>query len=748
MHRFLPLFALLSGVSGIAYELLYFKLIGSYIGNVFYVGAAVLAIFFSGIALGAITAKDRYRWLALAELGLGLYAVSISYLFATASFSISALVYQFPFTSTVNIVLLVGMVLAIPAFLIGLTTPWFTAYVNQYRTAGDGFGIVYWSYNLGAAGSVLFVEYVLIRTFGISSSLLFLASVNACIALFISLLPTPKKDPDTSYVTQPQSLPRIDTALLWTVSILSGIAQLALINQLSHVIGPLLENFALLMAVMLLSLSVGTYLVYKCNYSFRIWLVTGPMVCVLPIVFYKEFIAFFAAIGSEHYLFAKILFATLCMLPIAGFFAVSVPAIVRTHGKQFIGGALAVASAGNVLGFLSYIFILHAHFANYVILTGVVLGLLGCTIVGSRLGEKKLRLAVVLVTIFLLPVALLRWPTELEYVSFHDIISVVSLGGYNDALSTSVEFRQYGDDVVITQGLGSNYYRLQFNGHYSLVLGQNLPSHRNELLVGAVGSHFSSGHDRALILGLGSGISAAGAADRYELVEVFEINPVMLRTAEFFAELNDLVLEKPNVKVHIQDGVLALVDTDESYDVIVNTVTTPSYFSANKLWTADFFKLVKTKLADGGVFIGWLDNRLGDTGASVLVDTLHTVFPDCQYLAIVPDYIVFVCGEKLQPSGFHGENTLFARQVSSVLPTVSEEELLSALTLSFRGPVEVDRENINTIDRPLLAYTYASYDTRDTFSRGALAKSLAEISLSDDFEDVVYPWWTSVIGGK
>lgn len=46
MHKFLPTLALLSGVSGIAYEVLYVRLISAYIGNIFYVSAALLAIFF------------------------------------------------------------------------------------------------------------------------------------------------------------------------------------------------------------------------------------------------------------------------------------------------------------------------------------------------------------------------------------------------------------------------------------------------------------------------------------------------------------------------------------------------------------------------------------------------------------------------------------------------------------------------------------------------------------------------------
>ena len=58
----LPFLLLLSGFSGIAYEILYTKLLGNLLGNQFAINATVLVSFLLGIGLGALYA---YRILKL-----------------------------------------------------------------------------------------------------------------------------------------------------------------------------------------------------------------------------------------------------------------------------------------------------------------------------------------------------------------------------------------------------------------------------------------------------------------------------------------------------------------------------------------------------------------------------------------------------------------------------------------------------------------------------------------------------------
>ncbi len=74
-RRLLPIIALLSGWCGIAYELLYSRLLTTHLGDMFQVNAAILTSFLLGIGLGAWVSHRFVRWLWLVELGIGIYAV-------------------------------------------------------------------------------------------------------------------------------------------------------------------------------------------------------------------------------------------------------------------------------------------------------------------------------------------------------------------------------------------------------------------------------------------------------------------------------------------------------------------------------------------------------------------------------------------------------------------------------------------------------------------------------------------------
>jgi len=71
----LPLLLFSSGLCGIAYEILYGRLLANIIGDQFLISTAVLLTFLLGIGLGALYAHRLWRGLWLIEAGIGLYAV-------------------------------------------------------------------------------------------------------------------------------------------------------------------------------------------------------------------------------------------------------------------------------------------------------------------------------------------------------------------------------------------------------------------------------------------------------------------------------------------------------------------------------------------------------------------------------------------------------------------------------------------------------------------------------------------------
>ena len=135
---------------------------------------------------------------------------------------------------------------------------------------------------------------------------------------------------------------------------------------------------------------------------------------------------------------------------------------------------------------------------------------------------------------------------------------------------------------------------------------------------------YANNTQRSYLVGLGSGITAMGTAELFDNAEIVDLNPSMLRVSEeAFADYNYNVVHQSNVAIRFQDGIIDLKSQAHGYDAIINTASSPLYLSASKLYSAEFYQLVRQKLNDGGVYVGWMDTRLGEKG--ILSNAKHAV---------------------------------------------------------------------------------------------------------------------------
>ncbi len=746
MYRFLPALALLSGVSGIAYELLYFRLLTSYIGSVFYVASAMLTVFFVGMAVGAYRSSHQTARLQYIELGIGLYAVLVFFIVQWLGLTITQLAAALPFTESINLLLFTMLTLILPAFLIGFTTPLFTKYIQFYCLKKEGFTLTYILYNIGAALAVLVVEYLLIRSLGISTSLLVFAGVNFCIAGLLSWIDSPLEAQRT--VLEPVDRKcRVDYAVLGILSVASGVVQLAIIATLERTIGPLQENFALILSVMLLSVAVGTAVVSCFRLTLTRLLTLLPIVLALTTVLYASYVQVFA-LGYESVplslavvVLLKFLLVALVILPVMSLFGATVPALVAQNQKISLEKCLAIAALGNALGFLLFTYGLFSWVAIPVVCL-VAVGVVYIVAIwyNKRHGFQEVFLGGLLVLISILTVH--AWPTYLGNVAYHELPEYVAAGVNHNAVRTVTEYRQFGNDVtIVSEG---NETTLLFNGYRSLRFNQYSRTPLLEATVGEVGAWLTAEHESALVFGLGTGVTAAAVAGHYDQVTVAEINPVMQEAARYFEPLNDRLLQKSHVDLVIQDALVTLLTSNDTYDLIVNTVTTPAYFSANKLWTKDVFQAVSDRLEPEGVFVGWIDNRLGLEGLQIMFATLDDVFAECWYVYLDDGYYAFACGNdtlvfrsQLDAPGGYFEALL--HRYFAVMPP---EEFLYTLLFKFDMSLMSDQP-LNTIDRPRLETLYVldravSGATLRNLFLPFVTQGLSENKAKD--EDILQAW--------
>src|SRR5207247_5122378 len=136
---------------------------------------------------------------------------------------------------------------------------------------------------------------------------------------------------------------------------------------------------------------------------------------------------------------------------------------------------------------------------------------------------------------------------------------------------------------------------------------------------------------RAAFIGMATGITAsAGAALGVEETTVIELVPEVARLAATeFATWNAQLLERPGVRLVVDDGRRYLVTTAERYDVGVGALFNPWHAGAGSLYAREMFETVAGRLAPGGLFCQWLPlYQLTREEFDVIARPFVAVFPD------------------------------------------------------------------------------------------------------------------------
>src|SRR2546426_4971157 len=134
----------------------------------------------------------------------------------------------------------------------------------------------------------------------------------------------------------------------------------------------------------------------------------------------------------------------------------------------------------------------------------------------------------------------------------------------------------------------------------------------------------------ALVIGFGSGVTARVLADvpGIQRVRVVEIEPAVLHMGQYFTGVNDAVLTRPGVQAVVDDARSALQLRREQFDIVVSEPSNPWVAGVATLYTPEYFRIVRARLADDGVFCQWLQiYQLPLDVAAGIVRNLRQAFP-------------------------------------------------------------------------------------------------------------------------
>jgi spermidine synthase len=154
-----------------------------------------------------------------------------------------------------------------------------------------------------------------------------------------------------------------------------------------------------------------------------------------------------------------------------------------------------------------------------------------------------------------------------------------------------------------------------------------------QVMGGLVGAILHPLPKSALVVGLGTGSTAGwlGSVPSIERVDVVELEPAIRHVAQECAAVNRNVLENRRVRILSGDAREFLLTSRDRYDVIFSEPSNPYRAGISSLFTQDFYRAVRQRLAPGGIFVQWLQAYEVDSQTvRTAYATLASVFPSVE----------------------------------------------------------------------------------------------------------------------
>ena len=221
---------------------------------------------------------------------------------------------------------------------------------------------------------------------------------------------------------------------------------------------------------------------------------------------------------------------------------------------------------------------------------------------------------------------------------------------------------------------------------------------------------------KVMVLGLASGMTAAEAL-LYPIkqLDVVEINREVAKACtRFFGPWNRDCLADPRTRLIVQDGRNHLALTRTTYDVIISEPSNPWMAGLANLYSLEFFRAAKKRLAHDGIFVQWIQSYEMDWETfSLLGRTYAAVFPNSALIKAGPvDYLLMGFADKT--AGFDWsaaqKNLAYAKKSANV--TFPDAGFLVHLILTEdpgaffgTGPLHTDNRPHLEFSAPLKMYS-------------------------------------------
>ena len=666
-----------SGMTGVAYEVLWTRMVGLQFGVSAFAVVVTVTAFMLGLACGSAAMAARaavcarpLRLLALLEAGIAVFALLLPWGIHGWTPWIDAAAGDFSPAQWRGLLALAALLLlALPAAAMGAAFPVLLKAWTQY---GRGIGVAYGSNTFGAGAGAL-LPLLLLPAVGWSHALRAVALLGLTVAAGLLCLDRPGTSPAPS---ARESIPSrsllLNYGLIGTASLLLEMAWVRLFSlamlRTEYVL-------ALILAVMLFGMGVGSLLAPRRPESRLMdWLPWSACGCALASLWLLPQVSGWLEQTHFDSLAAAMLIQGLLLAALTLPVTLSLGAWLPVLSRRFsVNGSwlYAANSLGAALGGLLYVVLIPRIGSCGALALAALLLLLPGLMLGR---SRRAWLGVPLAAAAAWSVAVL--PPVRDLLP-HAMAGSKDLYRYEDAIAiTQVVEQSDGQRVMLT-----DLRRLDASSEPTAVFVQANQARLPLLLHAQPRS--------VLFLGIGTGISAAGSLPFPDLRRsAVELSAGSIEGAvRFFTPSNQGVLAETLV---VQDDARHFLSaTHQTYDVIIGDLFHPDLAGVGSMLSVEQFERARARLAPEGLFVQWLGLNQFDPGTlAIVLRSFRQVFPEAQ---------LFLDGMHLALVGPRGHwqgapalsshlNRLTAQQRTQVVAGEDENVWLGR----YWGPIEAD----------------------------------------------------------
>ncbi|MDT4898574.1 MAG: spermidine synthase [Acidobacteriota bacterium] len=713
----------LSGATGLIYEVLWARMLGLVFGATTFAISAVLAAFMGGLALGSAWAgklagriKRPLRAYGLIEIGIAVYAISVPLLFRWVDYLYAFIWEQFRpgfYAFSLWRFALSCLVLLVPTTLMGATLPVLSAALlrtpNHKPTAVTR---LYTCNLIGAIFGTVVAGFYLLPTLGVRLTIFIAAAINFVVGLFAILIDrrderNPAREetvgidrrdaespaleemageakaleeedvqvngaaePPSSLHPNPQSAirdPRSQRFWLLCAAISGFVTistQVAWTRVLTMIIGSSTYAFSIVVALFLLGLASGAYIVARKKMTanlrrsvMNVELATAATLLV-SIWMTNATPSLLVELGTNlqlnswlGLLMLQVLIAAMLILVPAILMGMVMPLVLvwasstgNDASVRKVGRSYAVNTLGAIAGAFSTGFILIPKVSTrFTILFAATLCLILAGLAYRPTREDRdpdLRRsftagATAALIVLLFVVAPNMKLGSLSIGAYDTLVRVLakSRGSASDSETATPgpdihRLLLYREGPTATVSVRDDWgiRSMAINGRTNASDRDDMPT---QVILGQLPLLIAPRMESGLIVGFGSGVSVGSMLQsEIKSLECVELEPTAIEAGAFFNHVNNQPLDDPRLRLIIDDARTYLRVNPTRYDMIVSEPSHPWVPGVANLFTQEFFELGRSRLKDDGVFVQWVQiYQLSTESLRSVLATYKSVFP-------------------------------------------------------------------------------------------------------------------------